>query len=93
MVATNLCQLRRFAMNKLLKLADVEKTIGFKKSAIYRLVSDGLFPPPVKFGFSSFWPDYEVERMVSAIIANISEDQVKKLVIEITKERKIAAIN
>lgn len=80
-------------MNKLLKLVDVEKTIGFKKSAIYNLVSDGLFPPPVKFGKSSFWPDYEVERMVSAIIANTSEEQIKKLVVEITDERKIAAIN
>ena len=80
-------------MNKLLKLADVEKTIGFKKSAIYNLVNDGLFPPPVKFGKSSFWPDYEVERLVAAIIANTSEDQIKKLVIEITEEREIAAIN
>ncbi len=80
-------------MNRLLKLADVEKTIGFKKSAIYNLVSDGLFPPPVKFGKNSFWPDYEVERMVSAIIANTGEEQIKIMVAEIIEERKIAAIN
>lgn len=80
-------------MNRLLKINDVEKVIGFKKSAIYNLVNDGLFPPPVKFGKSSFWPENEVDQMVSAIIANTDERQIKQLVFELTEERKIAVIN
>lgn len=35
---------------KLLRLADVETTIGFKKSKIYNMISEGIFPKPVNLG-------------------------------------------
>jgi predicted DNA-binding transcriptional regulator AlpA len=34
----------------LLSLADVEKISGFKKSKLYQLMKEGLFPKPIRLG-------------------------------------------
>lgn len=37
----------------LLRLADVEKMVGFKKSKIYQLLAEGNFPLPIRLGARS----------------------------------------
>jgi prophage regulatory protein len=38
---------------RLLRLAEVSTMVGLKRSAIYRYVSEGRFPAPIKVGFRS----------------------------------------
>lgn len=54
----------RQAMNRLLKLPDVETAVSLKKSKIYALISEGSFPAPVKVGRSSSWLQTEVENWI-----------------------------
>ena len=42
-------------MDKLMKIHEVEDTVGFRKSTIYSRISEGGFPPPVRIGKSNRW--------------------------------------
>ncbi len=42
-------------MEKLMKINEVEETVGFRKSTIYSRISEGEFPPPVRIGKSNRW--------------------------------------
>ena len=45
-----------------LKIADVEEKVGLKKSEIYRRISIGDFPPPLRLGRRAVvWVDQQVE--------------------------------
>ena len=35
---------------KMLRLPDVEKTVGLKRSAIYQAIAEGRFPKPLRVG-------------------------------------------
>lgn len=48
-------------MARLLTLSQVEDKIGFKKTFIYKKISDGDFPAPVKFGLSSRWEESKID--------------------------------
>ena len=39
-----------FAGRRLLRLADVKKLVGFSRSTIYRLMSEGQFPDRIHYG-------------------------------------------
>ncbi len=47
-------------MEKLLRLGDVEKVVGFSKASIYKFMEDKGFPRPIKIGKSSRWKLSEV---------------------------------
>ena len=51
MLVMNLEQM--MSNDKLLKIAEVEKLIGFKKDFIYTRIKQGAFPKPIKFGKAS----------------------------------------
>lgn len=36
-------------------IKDTERQVGLKKSAIYRMVSEGTFPPPINLGGKNGW--------------------------------------
>lgn len=56
-------------MTNLLRLPEVQRRTGLRKSKIYLLMRNGKFPEPVKLGARvSAWPDFEVERWVQAQI-------------------------
>ncbi|EXU75506.1 helix-turn-helix transcriptional regulator [Erwinia mallotivora] len=54
---------------KLIRLSDVMKKTGFKKSWIYLLISQGDFPPAVKIGSRSVaWLESEVNEWIAGRI-------------------------
>ena len=64
-------------------------TFGISRSALYRGIQSGLFPPPVKVGDrSSAWPDSEIELIARALIAGASPDEIRQLVTQILAARK-----
>ena len=38
------------AIDRLMRLADVEDRVGIRRSAIYRWMNDGRFPKPLRVG-------------------------------------------
>lgn len=54
---------------KLLRLKDVKEITGLKHSKLYHLISEGLFPRPVKIGICAHWPESRVRKWVDDIIA------------------------
>jgi prophage regulatory protein len=75
--------------NRLLRMPDTRAVTGLGRSTVYRLVSQGLFPPPVKLGPRSVaWPAGEVEAINAARIAAKSDDDIRLLVKRLMAARK-----
>ncbi len=75
-------------MKKLLRLTDVTEMIGLKKSAVYKMVNDGVLTKPIKMGKKvSLWPDYEIQTIIDAIIENRNQDELKTLVNNLMESR------
>ncbi|HVC37764.1 MAG TPA: AlpA family transcriptional regulator [Gammaproteobacteria bacterium] len=57
--------------DKLLRIAQVEAATGLKKSALYRLASEGRFPKPLKItgARASAWPESQVQAWIRERIA------------------------
>lgn len=60
--------------NRLLRLCDVEKRTGLKRSSIYEKIArpveqGGGFPRPIKLGRISVWDESEVQAWVNRVIA------------------------
>lgn len=53
----------------LIRLADVVRIVGLRKSQIYKLISHGGFPAPVKIGRASRWAASEIADWVQARLA------------------------
>lgn len=53
----------------LLRLAEVEKRVGLRKSAIYAGIQDGTFPAPVRVGAASRWLSTEIDRFIASLIS------------------------
>lgn len=50
---------------KILRLPQVLDKVGLKKSAIYKRIKDGQFPPPIKLGaHASGWLESEVQNWI-----------------------------
>lgn len=50
---------------KLIRLPEVLKRVGLKKTAIYNLISEDEFPRPVKLGAASAWVEAEVDQWIA----------------------------
>ncbi len=75
-------------MKKLLRMTDVTEMIGLKKSAVYKMVNDGVLTKPIKMGKKvSLWPDYEIQTIIDAIIENRNQDELKTLVNNLMESR------
>jgi prophage regulatory protein len=49
----------------LLRLGDVQRRVGLRRSTIYELVRRGAFPPPIRLGRRcSAWVGVEVDRWI-----------------------------
>src|SRR5690606_27101761 len=75
--------LRRF-----LRKRDVLNITATRTTKLYGLVRDGLFPPQIKRGRSSFWVADEGAAVNSAIIAGGSDEQIKTLVTMLGESRR-----
>lgn len=50
---------------RLMRLPEVEDSIGYKKSKIYQMIDKGEFPAPVKLGSRSrAWKEEEVQEWI-----------------------------
>ena len=59
-------------MNRLMRMWAVEAATGLDRSSIYRRVSKGVFPKPVRLGNGANavgWPESEVECWIQEQIA------------------------
>lgn len=75
-------------VNSLLRRQAVEQVTGDSRSTIYRKIKEGLFTKPVKIGGDRVaWPANEVEAINKARIAGKSDEEIKKLVIELEAAR------
>ncbi|SFN05007.1 helix-turn-helix transcriptional regulator [Dokdonella immobilis] len=75
-----------------LRLPDLITRRRRSRSATYRDIEDGLFPPPVRLGAnSSVWPEFEVDAIDRARLAGASDDDIRALVAQQVQNRKAAA--
>ena len=55
----------------LIRLPEVLKRTGFGKAWIYRLISEGRFPAPVKLGTRAVaFVESEIDEWIKAVISN-----------------------
>ncbi len=55
---------------RLLRLPEVERRTGFKKSQLYKAINGGAFPTPVKLGRATAFVEAEIDEWVRARIAD-----------------------
>lgn len=53
-----------------LRLSEFQPQLRISRPTIYRMVKDGTFPKPVKFGHSSLWIESEVKEWEQVRVAN-----------------------
>jgi predicted DNA-binding transcriptional regulator AlpA len=63
--------------HSLIRLADVVRIVGLRKSQIYKLISLGQFPLPVKIGRASRWSAAEITEWVEARLADRDGDVLR----------------
>jgi prophage regulatory protein len=74
----------------LLRLPNVLAERGIRKTQHYAEIKAGLFTCPVKLGKrASAWPAHEVAAINQARIAGKSDEEIKKLVVELEAARTI----
>lgn len=70
-----------YAHYSFLRRKEVEARTGLARSTIYKMVSAGEFPAPVRiFGAAVGWPSNEVDAITAARIAGKSPHEVRELV-------------
>jgi prophage regulatory protein len=74
---------------RLLRLPAVLDRRARTRSAHYRDIASGLYPPPVRLGARcSAWPEHEVDIVLRAQIAGASSDGLRALVTRLIAERR-----
>lgn len=74
--------------NRIIRLPDVIKLTGLKRSSIYIKVNEGLLPAPIKISKRAIgWPMNEIQQVVDAIISGASSEDVYQLVLKLMEER------
>jgi len=75
----------------ILRMPAVKSESGLSRSTIYLLISQGLWTKPVSLGARAVgWPSDEVEKLISAQIAGITDDEIRALVTKLEANRKSA---
>lgn len=75
--------------NRIIRQPMVLKTFGISKSTLFNRINDGLFPPSIKLGGRACgWLDSEIQAVLSALVANQTQDEIKALVGDIVQARK-----
>lgn len=66
----------------MLRLPQVLQKTGYRShTSIYEAVKAGTFPRPVRLGLRAVgWPDHEVETILKAWVAGVSESEIRNLV-------------
>lgn len=72
-----------YSKRDLLRLFAIRST-----TSVYNLIRDGLLPRPVRLGRASRWPRSEIQAIVAARVAGLSDDDVRRLVDRLHAKRK-----
>ena len=73
----------------LIRTKEVCKRRAISLSTHYSDVSEGLWTKPLKIGLrASAWPNYEVDILISAKIASLSDKVVRELVVTLELSRR-----
>jgi prophage regulatory protein len=73
----------------ILRLPDVIKELRLSRSCVYRHVSEGLLPKPIRLGHRAVgWLLAEVTAVLDARIAGQDDKQIKALVRRLTEQRQ-----
>lgn len=73
---------------RLLRLPSVLTRCGRSRSSIFRDIEAGLFPPAISIGLRcAAWPEHEVDAVLSARVAGLSADELRKLVVRLVAAR------
>lgn len=77
---------------KLLKKPEVLKLTKKSNTTHYNDINGGLMSPPVSIGKNSVtWPEHEISAINAARVAGKSDNEIKALVTELVKLRKVAS--
>lgn len=60
------------ALERLLKMSDLEEILQMKKSAIYQLIQEGKIPKPIKIGGSSRWEQGDIQQAIGMFKRGLS---------------------
>jgi prophage regulatory protein len=75
----------------LLRLPEVMRHSGYSRSMLYSLISQGLYPKPIKIGERAVaWPSQEVEIMVASIVSQQPPGERRELVEKLEANRGIS---
>ncbi|XPF93849.1 helix-turn-helix transcriptional regulator [Colwellia sp. RE-S-Sl-9] len=75
-----------------LRIGEVTKLCGLPKSSFYEKVKLGLMPPPISLGERSVaWVNFEIEAVNRALLAGVSAQEIKALVMKLVEQRQQAA--
>lgn len=75
----------------LLRLPDVTRLSGYSRSMLYALISQGLYPKPIKIGERAVaWPSQEVESMVASVVSQQPVAERRELVKKLEAARTLA---
>ena len=66
--------------------------VGLKRSAGYKRIAKGLFPPPVKVGKrAAGFPKHEIDAIVALVVAGASDEEIKDAVSKLVALRQATA--
>ncbi|WP_300494567.1 hypothetical protein [uncultured Methylophaga sp.] len=74
-------------ISKLLRLNSVTNIRECSRAKIYQDIQDEVFCPPVKDGVSSFWIENEVHACNEAVIAGLTDEEMREFVRELVRSR------
>jgi prophage regulatory protein len=76
-------------LQAILRLPAVKQQSGLSRSTLYLRISKGLWTKPISLGGRSVgWPASEIETLNAARIAGKTDDEIRKLVLALQKERE-----
>ena len=88
MTTTDIHSTQRSEDSTIYRLPTVEARTGLKRAAIYKRITDGLIPAPIKVGSRvSGWPAREISAVCEAHIQGRSDDEIRHLVTDLVSRR------
>ncbi|MBL4796601.1 MAG: AlpA family phage regulatory protein [Oleispira sp.] len=74
---------------KIVRRPEVLKLLQLSRSSLYKKIENGLWPAPISLGArAKAWISTENEKVLSAMIAGQSQEEIRELVKRLTKDRQ-----
>jgi len=79
-----------YSFPKIIRRQEVLESTGWSKSTLYNRLKTGLFPTPISLGARAVgFVESECNKVIQAMIAGYSEQQLKDLVHDLVANRSI----